>query len=107
MIKHTVMALIAVFLLFALSACMALEPFEQGDLLTADEVEARRDALLAEKEEGANTPYDGTCYWLATGTVYHLSPDCAYVAGKESVQSGTVDDARAAGKERVCSRCGD
>ena len=106
MIKRTVMALIAVFLLFALSACAITEPFEQGEVLSAEEVEARRAALLAEREANANKPYDGTCFWLVSGSVYHISKDCNYIAGKENVQSGTVEEAGAAGKERVCSVCG-
>ena len=106
MIKHTVMALIACLLLFSLVSCTVPEPFEQGEVLTADEVEAKRDALRKEKDEQANKPYDGMCYWLAGGKVYHISPDCSYIRNKENVLSGTKDEALGAGKEQVCSVCG-
>ena len=106
MIKRTVIALIAVFLLLTLSACAITEPFEQGEVLSAEEVEARRAALLAEKEANANKPHDGTCFWLVNGSVYHILQDCTYIVGKENVQSGTLEAAQAAGKTRVCSVCG-
>lgn len=105
MIKRTVVALMMVFLLFTLSACTVPTPFEQGEVLSAEEVEARRAALLAEKEANANKPHDGICYWLVKGSVYHVFPDCTYIAGKDNVQSGTQAEAHAAGKERACAVC--
>ncbi len=105
MIKRTVMALIMVLMLFVLSACTVPLPFERGEVLSAEEVEARRAALLAEKEANENKPHDGICYWLVKGSVYHVFPDCTYIAGKENVQSGTQAEAQAAGKERACAVC--
>ena len=106
MIKRTLVALLATVLLLVCTACTPLSPFEKGEVLSAEEVEARRAALLAEQEANAAQPYDGTCYWLKSGTVYHISLDCTYIKDKENVLSGTVDEALAAGKERCCSRCG-
>ncbi|MBQ3063807.1 MAG: hypothetical protein IJC99_03280 [Clostridia bacterium] len=106
MIKRTVMALIAVLLLLSLASCAVKEPFRMGEVLTAEEVEARRNELLAEEEKKANTPYDGVCYWLKNGSVYHISLDCTHIAGKENLLSGSVAEATAAGMARACSRCG-
>ena len=107
MIKRIVVALVAIILLLALSACAAVEPFEQGEVLSAEEVEARRAALLAEREEEASKVFDGSCYWLVKGSVYHVSLDCSYIKGKENLQSGTVQEANANGKTKACSLCGD
>ena len=106
MIKRTVLALIAVFILMMLVSCSPMEPFYAGELLTAEEVEARRAALLAEREANEKTPYNGICYWLEKGSVYHVNPDCTYIVGKTNVRSGTLDEATAAGKERASSLCG-
>ena len=44
-------------------------------------------------------------YWTKDGKVWHSSRDCRYIKNSE-VESGTANDAIAAGKERVCSSCG-
>ena len=111
MIKRTVLVLLSFLMLCTFVSCAALEPFERGEVLSAEEVEARRDALLAEKEtekesEKVDTPFDGTCYWLKSGSVYHISLDCTYIAGKDNLLSGSVAQASAAGKTKACSRCG-
>ena len=47
---------------------------------------------------------NGIVYWTKSGGVWHSSRDCRYIKNSE-VESGSVDDAIAAGKERVCSSC--
>ena len=106
MIRRIVIGGIALLLLFSLTACALPQPFDGGEVLSADEVAAHRAALLAEQAE-ADKPYDGMCYWLKNGQVYHITRDCTYIKGKENVLSGMVEDATQAGKARVCSACGD
>ncbi len=48
---------------------------------------------------------EGTVYWLKTGEVWHIKRDCSYIRNKE-VFSGTVEEAMADKKTRICSRCG-
>lgn len=52
------------------------------------------------------TPDNGTVFWLKNGTVYHVSQTCYHIKEKQGVLAGTVDEALAAGKSRVCSSCG-
>ena len=46
-------------------------------------------------------------YWTAGGSVWHVSRECSALAKSKSVQSGEEADALAAGKTRVCKRCGE
>ena len=52
------------------------------------------------------TPSTGTVYWVKNGEVWHLKESCSSLSRSKNIQSGTVSDAIAAGKERVCKRCG-
>lgn len=45
-------------------------------------------------------------YWVRGGSVYHLKSDCSSLSRSSEILSGTIEDAIADGKERVCSRCG-
>lgn len=45
-------------------------------------------------------------YWVKSGAVYHTHRDCRSLAGTSSpVQSGTYEQAIAAGKSRLCKNC--
>lgn len=62
----------------------------------------------AADEETTDTPAlpaDGTVYWTKSGSVYHSHEDCSHLRNSKSVLSGTVEEAEAAGKPRLCSTC--
>ena len=44
-------------------------------------------------------------YWLEGGSVWHISPKCRYLENKEYL-SGSEDEAKEAGKSKICSSCG-
>lgn len=48
-----------------------------------------------------------TVYWSPSGSVWHTDPACASLKQAKSVLSGSVADAEAAGKARVCRICGE
>ncbi|MBQ8396974.1 MAG: hypothetical protein IJX53_02105 [Clostridia bacterium] len=48
-----------------------------------------------------------TVYWSPSGSVWHTDPACASLKQAKSVLSGSVVDAKAAGKARVCRTCGE
>lgn len=48
----------------------------------------------------------GTVYWVESGKVWHTTDKCSTLSRSKDIMSGTVDAAKAAGKERVCKRCG-
>lgn len=48
-----------------------------------------------------------TVYWSPGGSVWHLDPTCPSLKQAKSVRSGSITDARAAGKARACKTCGE
>jgi hypothetical protein len=50
---------------------------------------------------------DEVVYWLESGSVWHVKKDCWRLAKTtQEIFSGTIDEAKEAGVERVCSSCG-
>ena len=47
-----------------------------------------------------------TVYWVEGGEVWHTTSSCPSLSRSKNILSGSLDDAIAAGKERVCKRCG-
>lgn len=50
------------------------------------------------------TDCDSLVYWTKNGTVWHTDRECSRIK-KSDVVEGTVEEAIAAGKERICSFC--
>lgn len=48
----------------------------------------------------------GEVYWVPSGKVWHIRIDCSSLSRSTTILSGSVADAQAAGKERVCKKCG-
>ncbi len=119
-VRRLIVLLLAAWLMLALAACTAAEPFDAGTPLTPNEVAALQEQLENQQEVKADTqgeadrsestdenniPQNGIVFWLDSGQVYHSSESCYHIAEKPSVRSGTVSEAEAAGKARVCSAC--
>ena len=49
---------------------------------------------------------ENTVWWTQGGSVWHVTSDCSALAKSKSLQNGSEADAAAAGKSRVCKRCG-
>ncbi len=61
-----------------------------------------------ESEESSETEItneEQTVYWTKSGKVWHLSPDCHHLKNSTNILSGTIEDAIAAKKTKVCSSC--
>ncbi len=55
-----------------------------------------------------DTDADGmTVYWTAGGSVWHEEKSCSALANSKNILSGSVNEARLAGKNRGCKRCTD
>ena len=106
---------LALLAILSLGGCGSSRDFDAGEQLTAQELAALQDELAAKEEnEKGNSGEqaqddisdDGTVYWLESGKVYHRRATCYHIAKKDNVQSGTAEQASAAGKERLCASCG-
>ncbi len=74
--------------------------------------------ISAEEKEAAQAAVSGAVYWTAFGKVYHThvtdealghtledNKECPYLNRSDSLTRGTVEEAIAAGKTRLCSYC--
>ena len=52
------------------------------------------------------TETEDAVFWTAGGSVWHVTAECSALAKSKSVLSGTEEQAKQAGKSRVCKRCG-
>lgn len=119
-VRSILVLLVLALLLCTLAACTqgGGEPFDAGTPLTPSDVNDLKDKLLKgeekEPESGEQTPDSTpqvpegeTVYWLSGGSVYHKDSTCYHIKEKPNVQSGTAAQAVQAGKDRLCSACGD
>ena len=74
--------------------------------------------IYAEEKEAAQAAVSGAVYWTTFGKVYHThvtdteightledGKDCPYLNRSDSLTRGTVEEAIASGKTRLCSYC--
>jgi len=58
-----------------------------------------------EEKEAAVSTISGNVYWAPFGKVYHTSEDCQALNQSETLTYGTVEQAIAAGRTRLCAFC--
>ena len=87
------------------------EPYETVEIESKTEITSEEDgSVVTETDIESNTATGETerneslVYWVDGGEVWHTNENCRYIKNK-SVVSGTVEDAMAADKTRVCSSC--
>lgn len=61
----------------------------------------------SESTEPVTLAPDATVYWLLGGSVYHADKTCYHISRTdlENIKEGTVPEAEADGKERLCASC--
>lgn len=75
---------------------------EQVDAKKAEQERIAREQAtqqLAEQQESASA---GTVYWVASGEVYHSTPDCPTLKRSSNIYSGSIAQS---GKSRACKVC--
>lgn len=122
--KHLICLLLTVALT-VLPACSMFwssnHSYSGGQILDEEMMSSIRDEIISteetsESEETSeekseettrqdNTSHNGSVYWTEGGGVYHFYRDCGYIKSASKIMSGSVTDARNAGKTGVCSRC--
>ena len=110
------MPLFIAILFLLLPSCTPSDNFAAGQPLTRDELASLSAGLFTQGEEPVSDNETGpkytdrqpnTVYWTESGSVYHKYRDCRHLKDAESIKSGAVLTAQMAGKERVCSECGE
>jgi hypothetical protein len=75
----------------------------EGILANSDTIASIKQAL--EDKENSDLAQDGDVFWTPSGSLWHESDDCSYLANSKTVYHGSVEQAKMEGKERVCTRC--
>lgn len=86
--------------------------FYTGDTLTPEAVESIWLAI-SEREAAESEKYPPTTdesgaavlFWTSNGKVWHASAECSSLKRSTNINSGTIEEAEAAGKQRACSVC--
>lgn len=84
-----------------------IEETDKNSYETETESESESGFSSSDTDMSEETETGGDCnvFWTDKGEVWHLNVDCRYLNNK-SVVTGTVEDAKTAGKSRACSACG-
>ena len=90
---------------------------EQTEVSTIEktefEIESSNNTENCENSENAETSDaveyteidTSTVYWTKKGSVWHRFRNCSYLSKSKEIESGSVEDAIEAGKEKLCSSC--
>jgi hypothetical protein len=62
------------------------------------EMADKENLLLANKDD---------VFWTPSGSIWHASYECSYLANSKIIYHGTVEEAKLDGKGRACERCAD
>ena len=61
--------------------------------------------ISQEEKTAAETSITGSVYWTTYGKVYHAYDDCSHIKDSTSYTIGTVSEALAANRTRLCKTC--
>lgn len=91
--------------------------FSGGETLTPERLQEISASLFPPatepKAEAVTEPspvlsaFEGTVYWADGGSVLHIDETCYHLDRADTVHSGSVEEAVAAGKTRLCASCRD
>jgi hypothetical protein len=90
----------------ALSSCRVRAEFSGGETLSSEETQALLTSLQEKPSEELPQVQEKVYYFVTgSGVVYHSDASCGHLKNSKSVQSGTLAEARGAGKEKLCATC--
>ena len=116
--KKTVIFL-ALFALLMLTSCSVLDRSAKitynGEELSLSDITEMRQAFLTEEPVSSNREVTliqyseiltgPPVYWVESGEVWHISPDCGHIKSGSEVMFGNEADALECGKTRLCLSC--
>ena len=91
---------------FVLFSCGARADFFAGRAYSPDELQTLLASARETEDQNADTTVEPTYYFVeGGGVVYHSNPHCSYLKNSTGVLPGTLSEALAVGKERLCTAC--
>lgn len=102
----TSVLLVLMFLVLIIPSkdAITVENKENGILANEEVISSIRQDL--NNKENSLVASEGDVFWSPSGTIWHFTYECGYLANSQTVYHGTVEEARLEGKERACTRCG-
>lgn len=94
-------AVLTVFVLF-LASCERAPVVYVAETVDLDELYMMR---TTEGIEAASETEPDTVYWVKSGSTWHTNRNCHSLKKSSEIISGSVEEAKAAGKERKCKVC--
>ncbi len=84
------------------------DDFSTGKKLSSEDLESIKMKVQETTAPSYETDINGETivFWTDGGTVYHNHRNCSSLSKSKVVESGSVDDAIAAGKAKSCLICG-
>ena len=73
-------------------------------MATSFETEAETEPETEAPEE-TDEPEDGIVHWTEGGTVWHEWQTCSHLSRKDTIITGTIEEAKTDGKTRGCAFC--
>lgn len=77
---------------------------ENGLLANAEVISSIRNDL--NNKENSLLASEDDVFWSPSGSIWHFTHECGYLANSKTVYHGTVEEAKLEGKERACTKCG-
>lgn len=103
--KNTKIAVICLFVaLFCFSCVSRTNESRNMGILANDEAVSSVKQEIADRENSllAN---ENDVFWTPSGTIWHGSTDCSYLANSKTIYHGSIEQAKLEGKERACEKC--
>ena len=99
-----IIALCCIFVFAFASCAQSSDETRNTGILANDEVVSSIRQELADRENSLLANEDDV-FWTPSGTIWHSSHTCSYIANSKTIYHGTLEEARLEGKERACDRC--
>ena len=77
----------------------------QEELERAEKAKETEGEVVTEAVTETEEPADGIVHWTKGGTVWHERESCVRISKKDTIQTGSIEQAMAAGKARGCATC--
>lgn len=79
---------------------------EEGSASVDGETSNADNSNGSSNDNGNKDESSNTVYWTKSGSVWHTTSECRYLSKSTNILSGSIEEAKEAGKAKACSGCG-
>ena len=81
-------------------------PVQESTTSVEGETDSVDNSAESSNENGNKDEISNKVYWTKSGSVWHTTSECRYLSKSTNILSGSIDEAKEAGKAKACSGCG-